>query len=60
VSAEADLLQQRGDDVGVAHRLGHALALLQEARRRRLTPEPELESLVRSVEERLARRAISS
>jgi hypothetical protein len=60
VSAEADLLQQRGDDVGVAHRLGHALALLQEARRRRSTPEPELESLVRSVEERLAHRAISS
>ena len=60
VSAEADLLQQRGDDVGVAHRLGHALALLQEARRRRLTPDPELETLVRSVEDRLARRAISS
>lgn len=60
VSAEADLLQQRGDDVGVAHRLGHALGLLQEARRRRLTPDPELETLVRSVEDRLARRAISS
>jgi len=60
VSAEADLLQQRGDDVGVAHRLGHAFALLQEARRRRSTPDPELESLVRSVEERLAHRAISS
>jgi hypothetical protein len=60
VSAEAELLQQRGDDVGVAHRLGHALALLQEAQRARPTPDPELETLMRSVRDRLAQRAISS
>ena len=60
VSAEAELLQQRGDDVGVAHRLNHALALLQEAQRARPTPDPELETLVRSVRDRLAQRDISS
>jgi hypothetical protein len=54
VSAEADLLQRRGDDVGVAHRLGHALALLEEARRGRSTPDPELETLVRGVRDRLS------
>jgi len=54
VSAEADLLQQRGDAVGVAHRLGHALGLLQEAQRRRSTPDPEVETLLRGVRERLA------
>ncbi|HEX8438180.1 hypothetical protein [Archangium sp.] len=54
VSAEAELLQQRGDAVGVAHRLGHALALLQEAQRRRSTPDPELEPLLRDVRDRLA------
>ena len=60
VGAEAELLQQRGDDVGVAHRLGHALALLEEARRGRSTSDPELETLVRSVRDRLEPRDISS
>jgi hypothetical protein len=60
VSAEADLLQQRGDDVGVAHRLGHALALLEEARRGRSTPDPELETLMRSTRDRLGSPDISS
>ena len=55
VSAEADLLQQRGDAVGVAHRLGHALALIQEAQRRRTTPDAETEALQRSVQDRLTR-----
>ncbi|HEX8825834.1 MAG TPA: hypothetical protein VF794_38340 [Archangium sp.] len=55
VSAEADLLQQRGDAVGVAHRLGHALALLQEAHRRRTTPDAETEALQWSVQDRLTR-----
>jgi hypothetical protein len=59
VSAEADLLQQRGDAVGVAHRLGHALALLEEARCGRSTPDPELETLVRSVRDRLGTQDIS-
>ncbi|QRN96823.1 hypothetical protein JRI60_48930 [Archangium violaceum] len=53
VSAEADLLQQRGDAVGVSHRLGHALALLQEVQRRRSTPDPEAETLIQSVRDRL-------
>jgi sugar diacid utilization regulator len=59
VSAEAELLQQRGDEVGVTHRLGHALALLQAAQRMRSTPDPEAEALVRSVRERLGQRDIS-
>ncbi|WNG43200.1 hypothetical protein F0U60_03120 [Archangium minus] len=54
VSAEAELLQQSGDTVGVSHRLGHALALLQEAQRRRTTPDPELETLLRDVRDKLA------
>ncbi|MCY1073293.1 hypothetical protein [Archangium lansingense] len=54
VSTEADLLQQRGDTEGAAHRLGHALGLLQEAQRRRTTPDPETETLLRSVQDRLA------
>jgi hypothetical protein len=54
VSAEADLLEQRGDALGVSHRLGHALALLQEAQRGRSTPDPEVESLLRGVRDRLA------
>jgi sugar diacid utilization regulator len=53
VSAEAELLQQRGDSEGAAHRLGHALALLQEARRMRSTPDPETEALLRGLEDRL-------
>ena len=55
VSAEAELLQQRGDTEGEAHRLGHALALLEEARRRRTNPDPETESLLRDVRDRLTR-----
>ncbi len=55
VSAEADLLEQRGDPEGVAHRLGHALALLQGAQRRRSTPDPEAETLLQNVRDRLAR-----
>ncbi|MFY0526716.1 hypothetical protein ACN28I_27425 [Archangium gephyra] len=55
VSAEAELLQQSGDTEGVAHRLGHALALLEEARRRRTKPDAELEELQRSVRDRLTR-----
>jgi hypothetical protein len=55
VSAEADLLQQRGDTEGAAHRLGHALALLEEARRRRTNPDSETESLLRGVRDRLTR-----
>jgi len=55
VSAEAELLQQRGDTEGTAHRLGHALALLEEARRRRTKPDAELEELHRSVRDRLTR-----
>ncbi|MFL5358027.1 hypothetical protein [Archangium sp.] len=53
VSAEAELLQQRGDSEGAEHRLGHALALLQEARRMRSTPDPETEELVRGLQDRL-------
>ena len=55
VSAEAELLQQRGDTEGAAHRLGHALALLEEARRRRTKLDAELEELQRSVRDRLTR-----
>ena len=55
VSAEADILQQHGDTAGTSHRLGHALALLQEAQRRRSTPDTEGEALQRSVRDRLAR-----
>ncbi|QRK11685.1 hypothetical protein JQX13_17410 [Archangium violaceum] len=54
VSAEADLLQRSGDTVGVSHRLGHALALLEEAQRGRTTPDPEAEMLLRDVRDRLA------
>ncbi|MGZ3458683.1 MAG: hypothetical protein ACXU86_09270 [Archangium sp.] len=54
VSAEADLLQQRGDTEGAAHRLHHARALLQEAQRRRSAPDPEAEELLRSLGDRLA------
>jgi hypothetical protein len=54
VSAEADLLQQRGDAEGASHRLGHALALLQEVQRRRSTPDPESETLLRRIRDRLA------
>ena len=53
VSAEADLLLQRGDTEGAAHRLGHALALLQEAQRRRTRPDPETEELLRGLPDRL-------
>ena len=53
VSAEADLLQQRGDMEGVAHRLGHALALLLEAQRRRSGSDPEVDALIQSVRDRL-------
>lgn len=53
VMAEAELLQQCGDTVGVSHRLGHALGLLQEAQRRRTTPDPEAETLLRDVRDRL-------
>jgi hypothetical protein len=53
VSAEADLLQQRGDTAAATHRLGHALTLLLEAQRRRSTPDPECETLLRSVRDRL-------
>jgi hypothetical protein len=55
VSTEAELLQQRGDTEGAAHRLGHALALLQEARSRRSTPDAESETLLQEVRNRLAR-----
>ena len=55
VSAEAELLHQRGDTEGEAHRLGHALALLEEARRRRTKPDAELEEFQRSVRDRLTR-----
>jgi hypothetical protein len=55
VSAEAELLQLRGDTEGTAHRLGHALALLEEARRRRTKPDAELEELQRSVRDKLTR-----
>ncbi len=55
VSTEAELLQRRGDTEGAAHRLGHALALLQEAQRRRTSPDPETETLLRDVRDRLAR-----
>lgn len=54
VSAEAELLQQRGDTEGATHRLGHALALLQEAQLRRTNPDPETETLLRGVRDRLA------
>lgn len=53
VLAEADVLEQRGDAVGVAHRLHHALGLLQQARRREKTPDPETAALLQGVEERL-------
>jgi hypothetical protein len=53
VSTEAELLEQRGDSEGAAHRLGHALALLREARRRRSAPDPETEELLRGLEDRL-------
>lgn len=55
VSAEAEILQQRGDTVGVDHRLHHALALLEEARRRKSAPDPEVETLVQGLRDRLAR-----
>jgi len=55
VSAEAELLQQRGDTEGAVHRLGHAFALLQEAQRRRTKPDPETETLLRDVRDRLTR-----
>jgi sugar diacid utilization regulator len=55
VSAEAELLQQRGDTEGAAHRLGHALVLLQEVRRRRAAPDSETETLLRDAQERLTR-----
>ncbi len=55
VSAEAELLQQRGDTEAAAHRLGHALALLQEAQRRRTKPDLESEELLRGVRDRLTR-----
>ncbi|PTL84717.1 hypothetical protein [Vitiosangium sp. GDMCC 1.1324] len=53
VSAEADLLQQRGDTVGADHRLHHALALLEEARRRKSTPDPEVETLMLGLRDKL-------
>ncbi|WNG32692.1 hypothetical protein F0U61_03010 [Archangium violaceum] len=59
VSAEAELLQQSGDTVGVSHRLGHALALLQDAQRRRTTPDPEAETLLRDVHDKLGLDALS-
>ncbi|WNG16262.1 hypothetical protein [Cystobacter fuscus] len=52
LSAEADLLEQRGDMEGVSHRLGHALALSRHAQARKATPEGE--SLLQAVSERLA------
>jgi dsRNA-specific ribonuclease len=55
VRAEAALLQQRGDSAGVSHRFRHALALLQEAQRRRATPDPELERLLRDETASLSR-----
>ncbi|MFE8604545.1 hypothetical protein [Archangium violaceum] len=55
VSAEAELLQQRGDTEAVAHRLGHALGLLQEAQRRWKNPDPETEELLRDVHDRQTR-----
>ncbi|HZH78053.1 MAG TPA: hypothetical protein VEY88_18640, partial [Archangium sp.] len=54
VSAEADLLQRRGDMAEVSHRLWHVLALLQEVQRRRSTPDSESETLLRNVRDRLA------
>ncbi len=54
VSAEAELLQQRGELPGAADRLEHALELLDEARRRRSTPDAEAEVLQRDVRDRLA------
>ncbi|AKI99391.1 hypothetical protein ATI61_109406 [Archangium gephyra] len=55
VSAEAEQLQQRGDTEAMTHRLGHALALLQEAQRRRKSPDPETEELLRDVRDRQSR-----
>jgi hypothetical protein len=55
VGMEADLLEQRGDSVGAAHRLGHALALVREGLRRRSTPDEDAEALLRSLSDRLAR-----
>ncbi len=49
VIAEADVLRRQGDTEGVAHRLGHALGLLLETERRRATPDPETEALLRDV-----------
>ncbi|HYO57661.1 hypothetical protein [Archangium sp.] len=53
VSAESDLLQRRGDTAGASLRLGHALALLQEAQRRRVMSDPEAETLLHSMHDRL-------
>jgi hypothetical protein len=55
VSAEAELLHQRGDTEAAAHRLGHALALLQQVQSRRKNPDAETEELLRDVRERQSR-----
>ena len=52
LSAEADLLEQRGDAEGVAHRLGHALALSRQAQNKKATAEGE--ALLQAMSDRLA------
>jgi ABC-type transporter Mla MlaB component len=54
LSAEAELLQRRGELPGAVDRWEHALELLEEARRRRATPDGEGEVLRREVRERLS------